>query len=99
MAPIGWFERQSRARQRRLVLVVSAVCAGRYGAGRVVRRPETDTAVEVGVGIMSVRSKEMFMRFEKFSISSSLPGLLDRLRKCCAKVHCGFLAVYLVSEF
>jgi len=48
---------------------------------------------------MSVRSKEMFMRFEKFSISSSLPGLLDRLRKCCAKVHCGFLAVYLVSEF
>ena len=35
---------------------------------------------------MSVRSKEMFMRFEKFSISSILPGLLDRLRKCCAKV-------------
>jgi len=52
-----------------------------------------------GVRIVSVRSKEMFMRFEKFSISSSLPGLLDRLRKCCAKVHCRFLAVYFVSEF
>ena len=64
-----------------------------------MRRPETDAAEEVGVGIMSVRSKEMFMRFEKFTISSSLPGLLDRLRKCCAKVHCRFLAVYFVSEF
>ena len=48
---------------------------------------------------MSVRSKEPFMRFEKFSISSSLPGLLERLWKCCAKVHCRFLAVYFVSEF
>ena len=43
---------------------------------------------------MSVLSKEMFMRFDKFSISRSLPGLLDRLRKCCAKAHCRFLAVY-----
>jgi len=49
--------------------------------------------------VVSIRSKEMFMRFEKFSISSSLPGLLDRLRKCCAKVHCRFLVVYFVSEF
>ncbi len=52
-----------------------------------------------GVGIVPVRSKEMFMRFEKFSISSSPPGLLDRLRKCCAKVHCRFPTVYFVSEF
>jgi hypothetical protein len=50
-----------------------------------------------GVGIVSVRSKEMFMRFEKFSVSSSLPGLLDRLRKCCAKVRCRFPTVYFVG--
>ena len=48
-------------------------------------RPETDAAVEVESGL-SVRSKEIFMRFEKFSISSSLSRRPGRLRKCCAKV-------------
>ena len=62
MDPTGWFERQSRARQRRLVLVISAVCAGKYGAGRarkqsargaerIVCRPETEAAVEVESGL------------------------------------------------
>jgi hypothetical protein len=30
----GWHERQSHTGQRRLVLVVSEICAGGYGAGR-----------------------------------------------------------------
>jgi hypothetical protein len=29
----------------------------------------------------------MFMGFRKSSVSSSLPGFLDKLRKRCVKVH------------
>ena len=52
-----------------------------------------------GVGIASVRSKEMFMGFRKSSVSSSLPGLLDRLRKRCVTVNLRFPTVFFGSEF
>ena len=52
-----------------------------------------------GVGIASVRSKEMFMAFRKSSVSSSPPGLLDRLRKRCVTVNLRFPTVFFGSEF